>query len=57
MTTDRIAGPRQSWQVAPCPCLQHPSVLKSGTEPSQELVDRALAGWQRFLETFEGGTR
>lgn len=23
------------------------------TEPSQELLDRARAGWERFLETFE----
>ncbi|MCX5376859.1 hypothetical protein [Streptomyces sp. NBC_00091] len=24
-------------------------------EPSAELLDRALVGWQRFLSTFEGG--
>ena len=23
-------------------------------EPSTELLDRALAGWERFLDTFEG---
>ncbi|MFE3761954.1 hypothetical protein ACFXPI_09355 [Streptomyces sp. NPDC059104] len=26
---------------------------EAGTEPSQDLLDRARTGWERFLGTFE----
>ncbi|MGE7389231.1 hypothetical protein ACQKM2_27545 [Streptomyces sp. NPDC004126] len=29
---------------------------EADTGPSQELLDRALAGWERFLNTFEGAS-
>lgn len=28
--------------------------VAAAVEPSTELLDRALAGWERFLDTFEG---
>ncbi|MFD0359496.1 hypothetical protein ACFVHW_38065 [Streptomyces sp. NPDC127110] len=33
-----------------CTCRE---TADSGGEPSAELLDRALAGWERFLGTFE----
>ncbi|MFH8887280.1 MULTISPECIES: hypothetical protein [unclassified Streptomyces] len=28
--------------------------IAASIEPSAELLDRALVGWERFLDTFEG---
>ncbi|GHB46120.1 hypothetical protein GCM10010347_14670 [Streptomyces cirratus] len=30
--------------------------VRAMVEPGTELLDRALAGWQRFLTTFEGAS-
>ncbi|WP_330296003.1 hypothetical protein [Streptomyces sp. NBC_00503] len=29
--------------------------VTAAVEPSTDLLDRALTGWERFLDTFEGG--
>lgn len=30
--------------------------VTAAVEPSADLLDRALVGWERFLGTFEGGS-
>lgn len=33
-----------------------PAAVVAAVEPSTDLLDRALVGWERFLSTFEGAS-
>ncbi|MFD8149064.1 hypothetical protein [Streptomyces sp. NPDC059708] len=40
-----------------CTCEDLPAIRVAATaEPSTELLDRAHAGWERFVRTFEGAS-
>ncbi|MEU9032096.1 hypothetical protein AB0D46_32250 [Streptomyces sp. NPDC048383] len=40
--------------MRPNPVEPNANDVPALTEPSTELLDRAPAGWERFLDTFEG---
>lgn len=57
VTTYRIAGRQQPWRIAKCPGhygLDSPHLeLETIPALSQDLLDRARIGWERFVASLE----